>query len=106
MTEPEPDRVIAVPRTDPIYQTWIWRRDSALLFKLRPVLESLRNVADQPCVMGYEPYSCRVNGETCSPCAIREIKTVLFGTAQAEEQPDARDTDPTDRADGGDLDAE
>lgn len=89
MTEPGDERVIRVGRTDPIYQTWIWRQDSALLFKLRPVLESLRNVMDQPCVMGFEPYSCRVNGQTCSPCAIREIKVVLFGTTdeQPEEQP-------------------
>lgn len=107
MTEPEPERVIAVPRTDPIYQAWIWREDSRLLFRLRPILERLRYVQDQPCVLG-ETYACQVNGLTCSPCAIRQIRAELFGPWQPtkKEQPDVRDTDPTDRADGGDLDAE
>jgi hypothetical protein len=72
------DETIRVPREDPIYQTWIWRQDSALLFRLRPILERLQYVANQPCVLG-ETFSCQVNGQTCSPCAVRQIKTELFG---------------------------
>jgi len=83
------DETIRVPRSDPLYQAWIWRQDSALLFRLRPILERLRYVPDQPCVLG-QTYSCQVNGQTCSPCAIRQIKIELFGTPTTEEHHDVQ----------------
>ena len=75
------DETIRVPRTDPLYQAWIWRQDSALLFRLRPILARLEHVQNQPCVLG-ATYSCQVNGQTCSPCAIRQIKIELFGPGE------------------------
>lgn len=83
-------RVIVVPNSDPIYQAYIWRRDSMTLFRLRPILEQLRDIPDQPCRVQVGPYTC-VNADPlgtpmsqwCITCTVREIKRQLFG----EEQP-------------------
>ena len=57
-----------------------WRSDSATLAQLKPVLERLRLVSDQPCQFGLIPYSCaRERGELCHPCIIRDVRAALFG---------------------------
>jgi hypothetical protein len=71
-----PDRVVVMPAGDPIYSVWTWRRDSQTLARLRPVLEQLEAIRDEPCVLGGE---CSNLGMTCMPCAVRRIKVELFG---------------------------
>jgi hypothetical protein len=55
-----------------------WRSDSAALHQLKPVLERLRLVPDQPCQWGMLPYSCAERG-LCPPCIIRDVRAALFG---------------------------
>lgn len=75
------DQVIVVPRNDPVYSVFCWRDDSITLARLKPVLEELRWIPNQPCLMHLEPENCIIREELslCVPCAIRQIKTVLFG---------------------------
>lgn len=84
MSEPPVNRVIVVPDSDPVYQAYIWRQDSLTLFRLRPILAQLRDIPDQPCRLGE---GCPDVGMTCIPCAIRKIKTQLFGDPPEGEPP-------------------
>jgi len=62
---------ITLDDTDPIFQTWVWRNDSARLFVLQPALDLAMEMPEQPCVLG-ERYSCRP--QSCSPCLIHDIQ--------------------------------
>ena len=70
---------ITLDDQDPIFQTWVWRNDSARLFVLQPALDLAMEVPEQPCVLG-QRYTCRrtesgrVTGQTCSPCLIHDIQ--------------------------------
>jgi len=73
---------MTVPVSDPMFGVWQWRADSQTVARLRPALMEFGQVEDQPCRLG-SPYWCeREQGLTCMPCAVRKLKTVLFGTAQ------------------------
>jgi hypothetical protein len=85
MSEPDVEQVIVVPRSDPVYSVFCWRSDSVTLARLRPVLEELRNLPDQPCRLGHLPYECIDWGERCLACTVRDIKATLFTTER--EQP-------------------
>ena len=62
---------IALDDQDPIFQTWVWRNDSARLFVLQPALDLAMEIPEQPCVLG-ERYACRP--QSCSPCLIHDIQ--------------------------------
>ena len=88
MSEPDVEQVIVVPRSDPVYSVFVWRSDSVTLARLRPVLNQIRRLPDQPCQIDDTPYSCMELGgamEMCPPCQLRQIKSVLFDTER--EQP-------------------
>lgn len=101
---PDVDQVLVVPRSDPVYSVFLWRQDSITLARLRPVLNQLRYVPDQPCRLPgqgvglhYGPYTCtnpdpdrQAPDQWCIPCQIRAIKIELFGDPDSnhkEESP-------------------
>ena len=83
----EPDQVIVVPRTDPVFSVFTWRSDSITMARLRPILDQLRDIPEEPCQIGSEPYACAALDDDvlCGPCQLRHIRFELFGTNQ--EQP-------------------
>jgi hypothetical protein len=84
MSEPDVEQVIVVPRSDPVFSVFVWRSDSVTLARLRPVLEELRNLQDEPCTIGDgTPYGCW--DTTCFPCAVRSVKAALFTTVEREQ---------------------
>jgi len=81
VTEPPVNKAVVVPSNDPVYSVYVWRQDSITLARLRPVLAELDAIDNQPCAFGD---GCPVSGMTCMPCAVRRIKTQLFGPPEGE----------------------
>ena len=83
MTDP---LLLGIAEDDPIRAVWAWRNDSQTLARLRPVLERMRHIPDQPCRLGNVPYACarEFNNQLCAPCAVRDIKAALFGEHPTE----------------------
>lgn len=75
---------VGIPEDDPIRAVWAWRADSQTLSRIRPVMERLQMIPDQPCVMGLVPYACLTENQMCIPCALRDIRAALFGEQPTE----------------------
>lgn len=72
------DRV-DLPSGDPAWSVLIWRQDSMTLARIRPILERLVALADEPCQV-YAPDDCITQGAEplCLSCRLKALRSSMY----------------------------
>ena len=79
---------VSVPQGDPVYAVYTWRRDSISLARIRPLIEEVVAMADEPCLR-WEPLTCLSKAEPkpCVTCRLKLVRARLYRTRQTQPEP-------------------
>jgi hypothetical protein len=87
------DRHPDLPPGDPVWAIYTWRADSITLTRLRPIIEEITVLADEPCLTAVGPYTCLnadPNGEpiqpVCLACRLKQLRARLYGYRSTPDQ--------------------